>query len=146
MGLGNLWMFPWRVGQYGGAAFLLPYLLFVYVLGTTGLMGEFGLGRWARKGPMGAYDQVLRARGHNWGRWLGAYPAITVWVIMTFYAIVTGWVVHYFVASMTGAYLQGENAGAYFGSFAGTAHTVPWLAFALLAGVAVLLFGVAKGA
>ena len=41
VGLGNLWMFPWRLGEYGGAAFLVPYLIFVYVLGTTGLMGEF---------------------------------------------------------------------------------------------------------
>ena len=44
VGLGNLWMFPWRLGEYGGAAFLVPYLLFVYVLGTTGLMGEFAFG------------------------------------------------------------------------------------------------------
>ena len=47
VGLGNLWMFPWRLGEFGGAAFLLPYLVFVYVLGTTGIMGEFAFGRWA---------------------------------------------------------------------------------------------------
>ena len=50
VGLGNLWMFPWRLGEYGGAAFLIPYLIFVYILGTTGLMGEFPFGRWAGKG------------------------------------------------------------------------------------------------
>ena len=51
VGLGNLWLFPWRVGQYGGGTFLVLYLIFVYVLGTTGLMGEYGLGRWAGSGP-----------------------------------------------------------------------------------------------
>ena len=61
VGLGNLWMFPWRLGEYGGAAFLIPYLIFVYLLGTTGLMGEFAFGRWAKKGAMGAYDKAMRS-------------------------------------------------------------------------------------
>ena len=47
VGMGNIWMFPWRLGQYGGAAFLVPYLIFVIGLGMTGLMCEYGLGRWA---------------------------------------------------------------------------------------------------
>ena len=68
VGLGNLWMFPWRLGEYGGAAFLIPYLIFVYVLGTTGLMGEFAFGRWAEKGAMGAYDKALRERGMGFGQ------------------------------------------------------------------------------
>lgn len=69
-------------------------------------MGEHGLGRWAAKGPMGAYDKVLRAKGVRFGRVLGAYPALSIWAIMIFYAIVTGWVVHYVVSSMTGAFLH----------------------------------------
>ena len=52
VGLGNLWMFPWRLGEHGGAAFLIPYLIFVYVLGTTGLMGEFRVRQVGKeKGP-----------------------------------------------------------------------------------------------
>ena len=43
IGLGNIWMFSWRLGQYGGAAFLVPYLFFVVTLGTTGLISEFSL-------------------------------------------------------------------------------------------------------
>lgn len=145
VGLGNLWMFPWRLGQYGGAAFLIPYLLFVYVLGTTGLMGEFGLGRWAAKGAMGAYDKVLRARGLRFGRLLGAYPVVTIWAIMIFYAIVTGWVVHYVFTSVTGAYLTAESAAAYFGGFAGRPGSIPWQGLALALALGILAFGVAKG-
>ncbi len=145
VGLGNLWMFPWRLGQYGGAAFLVPYLFFVYVLGTTGLMGEYGLGRWAAKGPMGAYDKVLRAKGLRFGRVLGAYPALSIWAIMVFYAIVTGWVIRYVVSSMTGAYLEAESTGVYFGGFAGQAGSIPWQALALVLALCVIIFGIAKG-
>ena len=74
VGMGNIWMFPWRLGQYGGSAFLVPYLIFVIMLGTTGLMCEYGLGRWAGKGAVGAFDKVLRLRGLKFGRLLGAYP------------------------------------------------------------------------
>ncbi len=145
VGLGNLWMFPWRLGQYGGAAFLIPYLFFVYVLGTTGLMGEYGLGRWAAKGPMGAYDKVLRPKGLRFGRLLGAYPALSIWAVMVFYAIVTGWVIHYFVTSMTGAYFEAESAGAYFGGFAGQPGSIGWQALALVLALGILLFGIAGG-
>ena len=145
VGLGNLWMFPWRLGQYGGAAFLVPYLFFVYVLGTTGLMGEYGLGRWAAKGPIGAYDTVLRAKGLRFGRLLGAYPAVSIWAVMVFYAIVTGWVLHYFFASMTGAYLEADSAAAYFGGFAGQPGSILWQGLALVLALGVLLFGIARG-
>ncbi len=145
VGLGNLWMFPWRLGQYGGAAFLIPYLFFVYVLGTTGLMGEYGLGRWAARGPMGAYDKVLRPRGLRFGRLLGAYPAATIWAIMIFYAIVTGWVIHFVFTSVTGAYLETDSAAAYFGGFAGQPGTIPWQALALVLALGILVFGIAKG-
>ena len=145
VGLGNLWMFPWRLGQYGGAAFLVPYLFFVYVLGTTGLMGEYGLGRRAARGPMGAYDNVLRAKGLRFGRLLGAYPTLAVWAVMIFYAIVTGWVVHYFFTSVTGAYLEADSAAAYFGGFAGQAGSIVWQGLALVMALGILLFGIAGG-
>ena len=44
VGMGNIWLFPYRIGQYGGAAFLIPYLIFIVLLGSTGLMGEFAFG------------------------------------------------------------------------------------------------------
>lgn len=45
VGMGNIWLFPYRIGQYGGAAFLIPYIIFIILLGSTGLMGEFAFGR-----------------------------------------------------------------------------------------------------
>ena len=55
IGLGNIWMFPYRLGQYGGAAFLIPYLIFIALFGLGGLSAEFALGRMAKTGTLGAY-------------------------------------------------------------------------------------------
>ena len=44
VGMGNIWLFPYRVGQFGGAAFLIPYFIFIFILGTTGLITEFSFG------------------------------------------------------------------------------------------------------
>jgi NSS family neurotransmitter:Na+ symporter len=145
IGLGNLWMFPWRLGQYGGAAFLVPYLFFVYVLGTTGLMGEWAFGRWAQKGAIGAYDKLLQQKGLKFGRLLGAYPVITAWAMVFFYAVVTGWIIYYLAASITGSYIETDNVGAYFGQLAGNPKSIIWLGLALMLSLAILIFGVSKG-
>ena len=58
VGMGNIWMFPYRTGQYGGAAFLIPYLLFIALFGYVGLSGEFAFGRMTGTGPIGS---VLRS-------------------------------------------------------------------------------------
>ncbi len=63
IGMGNIWMFPYRLGQNGGAAFLIPYFLFVALFGYVGLSGEFALGRLTGTGPVGSYDYAMKSRG-----------------------------------------------------------------------------------
>lgn len=63
VGLGNIWMFPYRLGQYGGAAFLIPYLLFTFLFGWVGLSAEFAIGRLARTGTIGSYELCFAERG-----------------------------------------------------------------------------------
>jgi NSS family neurotransmitter:Na+ symporter len=145
VGLGNLWMFPWRLGEFGGAAFLVPYLIFVYVLGTTGLMGEFGFGRWAQRGAVGAYDKVLQEKGLGFGRLLGAYPVLVLLGVFIFYLIVTGWVIRYFTASVGGTLLEAPDVDAYFGQVSGQPVSVFWLSLAALITAGILVFGIAKG-
>ena len=145
VGMGNLWMFPWRLGQYGGAAFLVPYLIFVIMLGTTGLMCEYGLGRWAGKGAVGAFDKVLRLRGLKFGRLLGAYPILNASCVFIFYAIVTGWVLKYIYASITGAYLSGVSKGFYFDTFAGQSVSIYWQLLAIIISGTIVVFGIIKG-
>jgi len=145
VGLGNLWMFPWRLGEYGGAAFLIPYLVFVYVLGTTGLMGEFAFGRWAKKGAMGAYDKAMRERGLPFGRAMGAYPVLTLLGTLIFYLIVTGWVLKYLASSVTGGLFQGGSPEDAFNQFAGHPESILWQTLAVLVTGGILVFGIAKG-
>ena len=63
VGMGNIWMFPYRVGQFGGAAFLIPYFFFILVIGFTGVIGEMTLGRSMGTGPLGAFEKAFKQRG-----------------------------------------------------------------------------------
>ena len=67
VGMGNVWMFPYRVGQLGGGAFLLPYIIFVVVLGYTGLIGEFAFGRMTQTGPIGSFEYAMKSKGKKIG-------------------------------------------------------------------------------
>ena len=99
IGMGNIWMFPYRLGKYGGAAFLIPYFLFVALFGLVGLSGEFALGRLTGTGPVGSYDYAMRSRGKRGGRLLGAFPLLGSLGIAIGYAVIVGWVLR----SMAGA-------------------------------------------
>ena len=72
VGLGNVWKFPYICGQYGGAAFILVYLLFLLILGLPILMCEFAIGRNSRKGISNAFDE-LQPKGEKWHtfKWAG---------------------------------------------------------------------------
>ena len=61
IGLGNVWMFPYKLGENGGAAFLIPYIIFVFALGSMGLIGEMAFGRMYKQGSLGAIRTVMKA-------------------------------------------------------------------------------------
>ena len=63
VGMGNIWRFPYLVSAWGGMTFLLPYFLFVLLIGSTGIIGEMALGRSTRSGPIGAFGQAAALRG-----------------------------------------------------------------------------------
>ena len=90
VGMGNIWMFPYRVGQYGGAAFLLIYFGFVALFGWVGLSGEFAFGRLTGTGPIGSYAYALRSRGKKGGGVLGAIPLLGSLGIAIGYAVTAG--------------------------------------------------------
>ncbi len=87
VGLGNVWRFPYMMGEYGGSAFLVVYLLFTVLLAIPALTAEWALGRATRKGPIGALSSVL---GKTWGRRVGGLIVFTMIVSTSYYLVVIG--------------------------------------------------------
>lgn len=77
VGMGNIWRFPYLVSAWGGMTFLLPYFLFVLLIGSTGIIGEMALGRSTRSGPIGAFGQAAALRGRrSTGEAVGYIPVL----------------------------------------------------------------------
>lgn len=144
VGMGNIWLFPYRMAQCGGGAFLIPYFLFVALFSYVGLSGEFALGRLTGKGTMGAFDHALKTRGRRGGRLIGVLPLLGVLGIAIGYSVVVGWVLRYAGGAVTGSILQGDAQG-FFDSLAVSFGSVPWHFVAIAATVLVLILGVSSG-
>ncbi len=144
IGLGNIWLFPWRLSQFGGAAFLVPYLLFVFGLVRFGLAAELALGRQQQRGPIGAFKQIFRDRHPMLGAALGAIPVIGVSSILVFYTIVLGWILKYFVHFVMFGF-SATDPGAMFGEFSGNIVSVPWHLAAMGITMAIVAQGVQGG-
>ena len=108
VGAGNLWRFPRIAAQNGGAAFLIPWLIFLFAWSLPLLIAEFGFGRGARRGPIGAFATLIGTRF----AWMGGFVAVTTVMIMFHYSVVTGWTLKYVVAALLGD-LSGTDTAAY---------------------------------
>jgi NSS family neurotransmitter:Na+ symporter len=94
VGLGNVWRFPYMVGRYGGAAFVLLYVAIALSVGVPSLMAEWSLGRHTRRGTLGAFQ----AAGLPGGRWIGRLLAVVVLAAVAYYDNAIGWVLCHAVA------------------------------------------------
>ena len=144
VGLGNIWGFPTQVGQGGGAAFVLIYLLCVLLICFPILVGELAIGRRAQQSPVGSFARIRP--GTRW--WLvGALGVLTGAGILSFYSVIAGWTVAYIWFTLTGQVAGDQQAiGAFFSEF--TANSSASIILTLLVlGItaAVLLGGVRAG-
>lgn len=144
IGMGNIWMFPYRTGQYGGAAFLIPYFIFIALFGWVGLSGEFAFGRLTGTGPVGSYDYAMKSRGKKGGKFFGAIPLFGSLGIAIGYSIVVGWVLRSFAGSLTGTILKGDS-GEFFASMTGPFGSVPWHFTVVAITVLILAGGIVGG-
>ncbi len=96
VGLGNVWRFPYMVGRFGGAAFVLVYLVAVVAIGIPALMAEWTLGRHTGRGPVGAFERA----GLPWGRYVGWFFFFVVTAATAYYTNVVGWVAYYAVTEL----------------------------------------------
>ena len=144
VGMGNIWLFPYRVGQYGGGAFLVPYFIFVALFSYVGLSGEFALGRLTGTGASGSFDYVLKTRGKKGGSLIGVLPLLGVLGIAIGYSVVVGWVLKYTAGAITGSVLAGD-AQTYFSAMAVDFGSIPWHLAAVALTAGVLMLGVKDG-
>ncbi len=99
VGLGNVWRFPYTVGENGGAAFILFYIACILMLGIPGMVSEFIVGRHGQSNAAKSYD--LLSRGRPW-KLVGYLGILTSIIILGFYAVVAGWCLEYLWASVAG--------------------------------------------
>lgn len=147
VGMGNVWLFPYRVGQFGGAAFLIPYFLFVVIIGFTGVVGEMSFGRAMRTGPLGAFRKAFEQGGKNGkiGEAIGVIPVLGSLALAIGYSVVIGWIIRFLVGSLTGSAFHNTDSGAYFGSIAGSFGSVSWQLIGLALCFIVMVAGVSSG-
>lgn len=146
VGLGNVWRFPYIVGQYGGAAFVVLYLLFLIMLGIPIMVMEFAVGRASQKSIARAFD-VLEPKGSKWHRfkWFGI---VGLYLLMMFYTTVAGWMLAY-IPKMATVDFAGGGATYMTSLFndmlANPVELVGWMIAACLISLLVCSLGLQKG-
>ncbi len=146
IGLGNVWRFPYIVGKYGGAAFVLIYLLFLVILGLPIMVMEFSVGRSSRCSAALSFDR-LEPKGTKW-HWYKFGAMAGNYLLMMFYTTIGGWMVAYLIKMATGQFegLDTEGVSMAFSDMLG--HPLPMAAFMILVVVACFLIcakGLQKG-
>ena len=144
IGLGNIWMFPYKLGENGGAVFLIPYFIFVILLGTVGLMAEFSFGRQFRVGSMTSIRNIFKEKNIKGGSILSIIPTIGLTGIFMFYTVVIGWILKYFFISLTGE-ISTIDTTSYFSTFTNSNSVVFWHGLAVLITLLIVSFGISKG-
>ncbi|MGI6231247.1 MAG: sodium-dependent transporter [Prevotella sp.] len=143
VGLGNIWRFPYMTGQDGGAAFIVVYLVCVFLLGIPGMVAEFVVGRHGASNAMRAYSRI---GGRGWGI-VGLVGAFTSMIILGFYAVIAGWCLQYLMASLFGQ-LRGDATYVqqYFKTFTSDPiQPVVWTVGFILLTHLVVIRGVRRG-
>ncbi|MGD9898179.1 MAG: sodium-dependent transporter [Calditrichaceae bacterium] len=135
IGLGNIWRFPYIVGENGGAAFVLIYILFVFVIGLPYMFAELALGRSVQRNPVGAIKAIKPNSPWKWVGFLGVFTGVG---ILSFYGVIAGWTIAYIYKMISG------NVGD-FSQFISD----PWavsLLFALFLGItSIIVYGGVSG-
>ncbi len=149
VGMANIWMFPYRTGKFGGAAFLIPYFIFVVLLGFSGVIGEMAFGRSMKTGPLGAFAGAAKLRfgkkGEKLGRAIGMIPVLGSLGIAVGYSVVVGWVIRYLFSALTGTLTQVEDLGSFFGVLTGPFGSVGWHMAGLAVTFLIMVFGITGG-
>lgn len=148
IGLGNVWKFPYMCGQYGGAAFLLIYLLFLAILGFPIMVCEFSVGRASQKSCATSF-KVLEPEGTRWHKY--SYIGMAGnYLLMMFYTTVAGWMLYYFWRSLSGEFtatpLSTEQISNKFNNLLQSPAALTfWMILTVILAFGICSLGVQKG-
>jgi NSS family neurotransmitter:Na+ symporter len=145
VGLGNLWRFPYLVGENGGAAFIIIYILLCFLICLPIFISEFIVGRRSQENAYAAFRDL--SDGSAW-RWVGLFTIIVPMIVLSYYCVIGGWSVEYLLKSLTFSF-SGESQGALATMFSGFV-TSTWGPLAahtgfLLATTLIVLVGIKNG-
>lgn len=146
IGLGNVWRFPFITGQYGGAAFVLFYLLFLVLLGAPIMVMEFAVGRASGKSAVRSFHE-LEPKGSKW-HVFGYFAAAGNYLLMMFYTTVAGWMFAYIFKSARGTFsgLNAEQIGGVFGTMlANPVEQLCWMTAVIIIGFLICMGGLKNG-
>ncbi len=146
IGLGNVWKFPYITGLYGGAAFILVYLLFLVILGLPIITMEFSVGRGSQKSTASSF-RVLEPEGTRW-HLFGWISMAGNYLLMMFYTMVAGWMLYYCFKSIRGDFtgLSADMVGAEFGQMLESAPTMTfWMVVTVLLSFGICSLGLKNG-
>jgi NSS family neurotransmitter:Na+ symporter len=122
VGLGNLWRFPYLVGENGGAAFIIVYILLSFLICLPIFVSEFVIGRRSQKNAFAAFRDL--SGGSAW-KWVGLFTVIVPLVVLSYYSVIGGWSIEYFIKSVTFSFTGSESQGAMNGMFMNFV-SAPW--------------------
>ncbi len=148
VGMGNIWRFPIMVARWGGLTFLLPYFLIVLLVGNSGVIEEFALGRRAQAGPIGAFGYCTEAKTGNKkiGEMIGIIPIIGALMLAIGYTVVMSWIFKYTFMSITGGlFAMGQDMAVIGGTFGGAAPEAGTLGEAVSMMFSNGIFGIGNG-
>ena len=147
IGLGNIWRFPWLVGQYGGGFFVLVFLIFIALLGLPVMSSEFAIGRGSGQ-SLGRAFQELQPSGKSWH--IFSYIGISGnYMLMFFYTSVVGWVCVYFYRALVGSFMGVDPDGIVeifvFDTILAPVTLTGWMLFVVIFSFAVCILGLRTG-
>ena len=147
IGIGNVWKFPWLVGENGGGFFVLLYLLFLAIMGIPVMAMELAVGRSSRKSGARGF-MALERKGEKW-HWIGYMAIVGCYILMMFYTSVCGWMLSYFWKFLTGAFSsstsQSEVSAAFSSMLSSPLESVVFMVISVLIGIGVCSLGLKNG-
>ncbi len=145
IGLGNIWRFPYVLGENGGGIFLLIYLLLVAMVGIPVMLSEFTIGRSTQRNPYGAFRRL--APGKPWYL-VGLMGIVAAFMILAFYTVVAGWTLEYLYQAVINGFrgLSSDEIDMMFDHFrAGTFRPILWFLIFMFMTAWIVISGIRKG-